>query len=196
MGTDILQLLAAALWITAPVMLGGLTHVFVIKLRLLKPLAAVRLDLGMTWRGQPLFGENKTLRGAIVMIGATAGFVLLQAALASRWSGARDLMPPGQRNHPLLWGLLAGAGYIAGELPNSFVKRRLGVAAGATAGGGLGAVLWAVDQVDSLAGVLVFLLPLWTAPLPVVLALFAVALVLHPLVAFIMLCLGLKTRVG
>jgi hypothetical protein len=193
---EFLQLLATALWITAPVMLGGLTHVLVIKLSLLKPLAAVRLDLGMRWRGQPLFGENKTLRGAIVMIAATTGFVLLQAALASRWSWARDLMPSSQRNHPLVWGLLAGAGYIAGELPNSFVKRRLGVAAGATADGGLGAVLWTVDQVDSLAGVLVFLLPLWTAPLSVVLALFAVALVLHPLVAFIMLGLGLKTRVG
>ncbi len=193
---DFLQLLAAALWITAPVMLGGLTHVLVIKLRLLKPLAAVRLDLGMTWQGQPLFGENKTLRGAIVMIGATAGFVLIQAALASRWSWARDLMPSGQRNHPLVWGLLAGAGYIAGELPNSFVKRRLGVAAGANTSGALGAVLWAVDQVDSLVGVLLFLLPVWTAPAALVLTLFGVALVVHPLVAFIMLCLGLKTRVG
>jgi hypothetical protein len=196
MFTDFLHLLAVALWITVPVMLGGLAHVAVIKLRLLPSLASVRLDLGIAWRGQPLFGENKTLRGAFVMIGATTGFVLLQAALSSRWPWAQDLIPSGQRDHPLLWGLLAGAGYIAGELPNSFVKRRLGVAAGASANGTLGAMLWTIDQVDSLVGVLVFLLPVWTAPLPVVLTLLGVALVVHPLVAFVMLCLGLKNRVG
>jgi hypothetical protein len=188
---------AMALWLVAPVALAGLAHVAVIKLRLFPSLARVRLDFGRTWRGKPVFGDNKTWRGALVMPLATAAFVLLQISLLPHWPWATGLAPTFQVAHPLIWGLLAGAGYIAGELPNSFVKRQLGLAAGATAaGGGAAPVLWVIDQVDSVLGFLLFILPVWTPPAAVVLALLAVTLVVHPVVAFIMYCLGLKTRVG
>jgi len=36
------------------------------------------------------------------------------------------------RIHALAWGLLRGTGYIVGELPNSFAKRQLGIAPGAS----------------------------------------------------------------
>ena len=188
---------AMALWLTAPVVLAGMLHVGVINRRLCPALAAVRLDFGATWRGRPVFGDNKTLRGALIMPVATAVFVLFQTALLPGRPWAQALAAPFQVAHPLIWGLLAGTGYIAGELPNSFVKRQLGIAAGATASGGKWApVLWVVDQVDSVLGFLLFLLPVWTPPGLVVLMLLAVTLVVHPLVAFIMLCLGLKTRIG
>jgi CDP-diacylglycerol--serine O-phosphatidyltransferase len=188
--------LAIALWIITPVVLSGLTHVAVIKLGLFKVLASVPLDLGATVQGRRLFGENKTLRGAAVMVVATAAWVLAQnrASVCCHWASA--FSPPFERMHPLAWGALAGAGYVAGELPNSFVKRRFGISAGAAAHGIPGAIFWIVDQVDSVLGVLAFLYPVWRPAGAVVVALFGITFLVHPAVALVMFCLGLKDRIG
>ena len=188
--------LAIALWIVAPLFLAGLAHVAIIKLGLFKFLASVPLDGGATLQGRRVFGENKTLRGGFVMVVATAFCVLVQNRLALWFDWGGGLSPLFEAAHPLAWGALAGAGYVAGELPNSFVKRRLGIAAGAAAQGGAKAVFWIIDQLDSVAGVLIFLWPVWRPSGTVVTALLAVTLFVHPAVALIMFCLGLKPRVG
>ena len=187
-------LLLQALFFAAPVVVGGLVHIAFIKLRLLATLARVPLDAGLQLRGRRLLGDNKTLRGAVVMIAATAvaawgcSFVGLGSALA---------VVVEQRDRPLLWGALLGVGYILGELPNSFAKRQLDVAPGAPAPGGLRLFFWLLDQIDCLLGVIVVCalvgLPV---PLPVAAMLLGVTLVLHPLIAGVMVLLGLKTRVG
>jgi hypothetical protein len=187
---------AVALWIAAPIVAAGLVHVAIIRLGWLASLAKRRLDFGGSLRGRPVFGENKTWRGAVVMIAAAAGCVFGQVILLGRWAGAQGFAPAEQLAHPLAWGALAGAGYILGELPNSFAKRQLGVSAGAIAAGWGGAFFWIIDQVDSVGGVLVLLSPLWTPTWPVAGALFGLTLLVHPLVALVMFCLGLKTRVG
>jgi CDP-archaeol synthase len=180
----------------APVVLSGLTHVAVIKLGVMKSLASVPLDLGASVNGHRLFGENKTLRGAVAMVLATSAWVFLQVRISRGSAWAVGLSPAFEGAHPLSWGALAGAGYVAGELPNSFIKRQLGIAAGAAARGGLRALFWTVDQVDSVIGVLLFLYPVWHPSPAVVAALFGVTLLVHPLVAFIMMLLGLKARIG
>ena len=195
MNATILHTLAVALWIMAPVLLAGLGHIAVIRLRLFPALAAIPLDGGIALRGRRLFGENKTLRGPAVMSGGTAICVFLETVLAPSTS-ARELAAAFQLAHPLVWGALAGAGYSAGELPNSFAKRRLGVAAGAISTGWSRPIFWTVDQIDSVVGVVIFLLPVWTPTWPVVLALIGLTLAVHPLVALLMVGLGLKTRVG
>ena len=74
-----------------------------------------------------LFGDNKTLRGALVMAGGTT--VAAIALTRRRWF--RDRLPGELREAPpALYGALLGAGVVLGELPNSFVKRRLGIASG------------------------------------------------------------------
>lgn len=189
--------LATALWIVAPIALAGLTHVVVIKLGGLQSLAALPLDFKITLQGRRLFGDNKTLRGLVVMVTATAGWVAAFEWLAACCHWPVGLSVPYEKAHPFLWGALAGAGYVAGELPNSFVKRRLGIAAGAAAPAGIArAAFWTVDQVDSVAGVLVFLYPVWQPSWAVVLCLLGVTLLVHPAVALVMFCLGLKVRVG
>jgi hypothetical protein len=188
--------LAIALWIIAPILLAGLTHVAIIRLGLFRSLAAVPLDGGLTVQGRRLFGENKTLRGALAMVGATALWVFLQSWVALHVGWAAGLPPAFESAHPVCWGVLAGAGYVVGELPNSFIKRRLGIAAGAAATGGAQRFFWVIDQIDSLAGVLLFLLPVWRPSLAVVAALLILTLLIHPVVALIMFCLGLKSRVG
>jgi CDP-diglyceride synthetase len=179
-----------------PIALAGLTHVAIIKLGTFKTLASIPLDLGATVRGRRVFGENKTVRGAVVMLAATAFWTFAQNRLLLPWGWSARFSPAYEFIRPVAWGLLAGAGYVAGELPNSFVKRQLGVGAGAAARGALKPIFWIVDQVDSAVGVLVFLLPVWRPNVSAVMALFGVTLLVHPAVALVMLCLGLKRRIG
>src|SRR5205807_716845 len=90
------------------------------------PLARLPLDGGATFRGRRLLGAHKTVRGAVTMVGATTMFALAQASLFHRYGWARAAsLVDFDRVHPLLWGVALGGGYIVGELPNSFVKRRL-----------------------------------------------------------------------
>ncbi len=191
-----LQPLPTALAIVLPVALAGLTQVAVIRLGLLRALAAAPLDFGASLGSRRLFGDNKTLRGLVVMVLASAAWFLAQHRLLLGLGWDEAALPAFQRLHPLLWGALAGLGYVAGELPNSFVKRRLGISAGGAARGAPGALFWVIDQVDSVAGVLVVLLPFWTPSLAVVAALLGLTLLVHPLVALAMFCLGLKDRIG
>ena len=188
--------LGRALWLALPVVLGGLTHVAVIRRGYLSGLA-VPLDGGATLRGRRLLGDNKTVRGALVMIAATSAWT------AAQWLAHRTGAAP-WRWHPidpaeLAWwkvGPLLGAGYILGELPNSALKRQLDIRPGGPAPGGLRPLFWLIDQLDSAVGVLALLALVWSPPAGIALALVAVCLVVHPAVAAIMVMLGLKSRIG
>lgn len=192
-----LTLAAQALWLALPVIAGGALHIAVLRLGVLRGLASVPLDGGATLRGRRVLGENKTLRGALVMIAATMLCALAQAVVPEQatWVRSLELLEFG-RTHPLAWGALLGAGYIAGELPNSFLKRQLDIAPGARAAGWLGVVFWLADQLDSLAGVLVFMSVVWVPPVGVVAWFVAITLVVHPAMALVMFALGLKPRGG
>ena len=146
--------------------------------------------------GRPLFGANKTVRGLAVMPLATCACALAFVALCGRAPWLGGAMPAYEAAHPAAWGLLCGLGYVVGELPNSFVKRQLGVGPGEAGPGLLGLVLWTVDQMDSMLGVWLFLTPVWIAPSAVVLFLAAITLVMHPAIALLMVLLKVKRRIG
>jgi len=185
------------LWLALPVICGGLLHVGAMRMGLLRTLARVPLDGGLTLRGRRLFGENKTLRGALFMIGATAACAVVQRWLEANTPWARDLsLIIDDVPDAAAWGALLGAGYVLGELPNSVLKRQLDIAPGGAGRGWLGPVFWLVDQLDSLAGVLLVMPLAWRPPWAVALMLVAVTLAVHPAVALIMVALGLKQRVG
>ncbi len=121
---------------------------------------AVPLDGGRTLGGRPILGAHKTLRGFLVMVPATGAAFMLLAALAA--AAGPDLPAFGLWPlTPVQYGLLgawAALGFMGGELPNSFVKRRLGVAPGeAAAGRRLRAVFLVADRFDSSAGMLLAL---------------------------------------
>jgi len=192
-----MSLVAQTLWLAAPVIGAGAVHVLVIRRGWLRQLARLPLDGGAMLRGRRLLGDNKTLRGAVTMIAATIGFVVVEAVLARHVDWARRLsLVDFDRVSPLLWGALLGGGYVLGELPNSFVKRRLDIPPGAPARAALAALFWLVDQVDSLIGVLALMPLVWVPPLAIVGLLAAVTLCVHPTMALIMVALGLKHRVG
>ena len=150
--------IAAALFLTVAFVFAGLAHSAWLRTRLSRRLM-MPLDGGLRFRGRRLFGDNKTVRGFVVMIPAAAvAFAGLFAVLSvSNPGNAAELWPLTFGGYATL-GALAGLGFMAGELPNSFVKRQLGIAPGSAPRGVPAAmVCFAVDRVDSILGALIAL---------------------------------------
>lgn len=176
------------LWLSAPVILAALVHTAVIRLRLLERLK-VPLDGGRTFRGRRLFGDNKTWRGAVVMIAGTTTVALLQSVARAPWLEYEGLdhSPRGMA----LVGALLGLGFVLGELPNSFLKRQRDVAPGAR-----GTPLFVIlDQVDSLFGCLACLCVAWVPPWTVWAWVLLLGAGAHMLVNWVMVRAGVKQRV-
>jgi len=117
------------------------------------------LDGGRTLAGRRLLGDNKTVRGALLM---TAGVTAATVLLARRPGYWQRLPEPLRRIGPWRLGIRIGLATTIGELPNSLVKRQLGIPPGerdATRTRAL--VLSAVDQVDFVPAVWLFLQPAW-----------------------------------
>jgi CDP-2,3-bis-(O-geranylgeranyl)-sn-glycerol synthase len=153
------------------------------------------IDGGRTWRGRRIFGDNKTLRGFVVMVPATA---LSFAFIAAAWPEAPNggLWPMSAAEYAQL-GAWAGFGFMAGELPNSFVKRRLGVEPGARSEGRyLGPLLAAVDRSDSVMGAMAFLAAAVSVPLATWLLVAVVGPALHGCFSVAVFALGGKARLG
>lgn len=126
-------------YLQIPVVIGGVLHMVVVSRGWL-PALAVPVHAG-------LFGANKTWRGFVVVPLLTAAGTL--PLLPVEWLLGQQA-PVGVAAW-LPAGLLAGGGYVLGELPNSFFKRRLGIAPGATPDRGRW-VFVLLDQVDSGIG--------------------------------------------
>ena len=144
--------LAAALFVTVAFVLAGLVHSAWLRTSFSRRLL-IPLDAGLRFRGRRVFGDNKTVRGFIVMVpGAALAFSSLSAVLSG---SSADPWPLSIAGYAAL-GALAGLGFMAGELPNSFVKRQLDIAPGSAPRGKLATIVcFVVDRVDSILGALV-----------------------------------------
>ena len=127
----------------------------------LVPALKLPLDGGMTVGGRPLLGPNKTVRGALFMVGGALAATLALARVPAWW---RRLPEEVQEAGPLRLGLVLGGGVVLGELPNSFVKRRLGVASGGRLRTRWGIVLTVWDQADFVPVLWLLLAPTWRMP--------------------------------
>ena len=178
----------SVVWVFLPVLGGALAHAPVLSLDLLKPLKRP-LDGGATFRGRRVFGDNKTWRGAIVIVVG----VLVATLLLSQWDWWWEELPGDLREHgPLPYGLLLGLGVVVGELPNSFAKRQLDIAPGAQRKTPGGVLLTIYDQADFVLAVWLLLLPLWVmAPWQAAVA-FAVVAAVHFVVNLIGYAIGAR----
>ncbi len=151
------------------------------------------LDGGRTFRGKPLFGGNKTLRGVLAMAIGTAVMLAFQAGVLHRNPALADLelFDYGSVNGWLL-GFTWGAAAMLSELPNSFVKRQLGVAPGAPATGPSAFLFYLVDQVDLLLGS--WLVLMWFVPVTVTRVALSVVIVIlvHQLITAVSYSLGIR----
>jgi CDP-2,3-bis-(O-geranylgeranyl)-sn-glycerol synthase len=186
--------LASAAFLVAAFMLAGVCQAA----WLASPVSqrfAVPLDCGRTVRGQRVFGDNKTWRGFVMMVPATgASFALLATLLAASPVRLAGLWPLSPGRYALL-GLWAGLGFMAGELPNSFLKRQLGIPAGAAARGGVARpVFFLIDHVDSAFGTMLALALVVAVPWRTWMYVAAVGPALHGVFSLLVFQLGGKAR--
>lgn len=178
----------SALWIFLAVLGAPILHAPVLRYDLLPGLRRP-LDGGRTLGGRRLLGDNKTWRGALCMI---AGVVLATLALW-RWPWWRDQLPDAVgASSPALVGLLIGLGTVGGELPNSFLKRRLGIAPGRQRRSPAGAALSLLDQGDLVLGIWVALLPVWAMPAWLAAIAFAAVSSVHAVVNVVGYAIGAR----
>jgi len=132
-----------------------------------------------------LFGSNKTWRGALVMFTG----VLLATGVV--W----ELMPDSIQDESwLVVGALIGAGTVLGELPNSYLKRRLGIAPGQRRLSPGGVALIVYDQADFVPAIAICLLPVWTMPLDTLVLGFVAVAVVHLVVNVVGYAIGAREQ--
>jgi hypothetical protein len=177
------MLIKEILFFTLPLLISGFVHHFLVIRYGLWAFLAKPVDFNLKLGGKRLFGDSKTFRGFIVVILITG---------ISMWAINLFFRIPLKYN-PFLSGMLVGLGYSLGELPNSFLKRRLGVRETSPAAGILRPLLRILDQVDSVIGSLLFLPVIYHPYLFLVLALFLAGTTLHVLVDISLYLFGYKT---
>lgn len=184
--------LAGTLWLLTPLLGAAGLHGLILKYDwfagLRKP-----IDRGVMYRGRPLFGANKTWRGVAAVAVGCAIVLGLQAGWLHRYETVREieLFDYGAVNGWLL-GLWVGTLAELSELPNSFVKRRCGVAPGQSAGGLRGGVFLVWDQIDLLLGLWIAYAPLVDVTAQRVLISVAALLLMHPAITLIGYIAGMR----
>ena len=166
--------LTQALILSVPLIFSGAVHMAVVKLNVL---AALKIPIH-----KKLFGANKTWRGVVVMQLATALGVVLASVLWPDQFGGWN---------PLTLGVLLGLAYVVSELPNSFIKRRIGIEPGKRPPRHGGWFAFA-DQADSAIGCA--LVCGWALRLPAatVLILAAIGPAIHLIVNYSLYLMGLR----
>jgi hypothetical protein len=151
------RLIGQCFWLAGPAALTGILHMVAVK-KNIWPRLAVPIDGGRTIGGRPVFGPNKTWRGIVFMPACAAVLGAVQGALFGPWAARAgvspiDFQPPWALSYGLAHAVL-GLGYVLGELPNSFAKRRLDIAAGSTQRSLRGFLFFLIDQADSVVAAL------------------------------------------
>ena len=122
-----------------PVILGGILNMVFVKLPVLKSWQ-IPIDGGKKLKdGKRIFGDNKTWKGFFGMIVLTA---------LSAWLFWHDTF-----RYSYLCGAWLGFAYVLFELPNSFIKRRIGIQHGKNGG----IIQTFFDQADSVIGCVLFM---------------------------------------
>ncbi len=107
-----MNMLLHHLIITAvPLAVSGVIHMIIVKMDIL---SGLKKPISNKW-----FGANKTWRGVFVMVALNALMMWFLSVIGNV-----------NVNRPLFLGAMLGLGYIVFELPNSFMKRRLGIRPG------------------------------------------------------------------
>lgn len=143
------------------------------------------MDLGLTVAGKRIFGDHKTWRGLVLnLLGCVAGasgqFVLQAHVALPSWLLLVDYTRDG-----ILVGVLLGLGATVGELPNSFLKRQLGILPGQQGQRGLKWTFVLLDQVDITLGIWLMLYWLVRPTWAMILWSLCLTLVLHLTVSLV-----------
>lgn len=150
-GMTLLQLIVQIIWLFLPALAANSAPVVATRAHWL-PQLAVPIDGNRLYKGQPLFGHNKTWRGVVVglLFGSIAGILQysLQPQVAPFVSPLWIYASP---FGAVLWGSWLALGALGGDLLKSFFKRRLLIAPSEG---------WIpFDQIDMVVGVWCLTIP-------------------------------------
>ena len=176
------DLIIKAFYLALPAYLANMAPVIFDKLKIFKFLNWP-IDGGRKIGRQFIFGSSKPWRG--ILSGAILGVLIasLQAWLYN-YEFFYNISLIDYPSDFILFGLLAGLGALLGDLAKSFFKRRVGFHSGAS---------WPVfDQLDFVAGFLLLTYFIVQPPLNIIVTVFLITLVLHPLTNIISYWLGFK----
>lgn len=152
------------------------------------------IDGGYSFRGRRIFGDNKTVRGFLVIVPATA------VAMTIFGLGAKDLnvaVWPLTTFGFLMLGITSALGLMLGELPNSFLKRQWDVEPGQPPKHRVGRIVTAVvDRLDSVIGALVGAAFVVDLSWPTIGWCFVLGPPIHGLFSWLLFVLGVKKRPG
>jgi CDP-diacylglycerol--serine O-phosphatidyltransferase len=159
--------------IILPLVLSNIIHMVIVKMKVLSV-----LDMPIS---ESLFGQNKTWRGMIVVTLLNA-FILLLVGLFYQY------LSPWQAFGS---GLLLGFTYMVFELPNSWLKRKVGIASGErpTNAGWMYMVL---DKTDSSFGISLVSWVIFNLSYLHVLELFLIASLTHASFSWLLVISRLK----
>ena len=189
------EAVSRAAFILITMSVAGVGHVFWLRTKLARRFSWP-VDGGMEFRGKRLFGDNKRVCGFMALPPLTAlAFMLL--------GSGRELLPVAIGDG--LWaltawqyaglGLACGIAFMLAELPNSFMKRRLGIAPGhPPSQSWLRPIVLFVDRYDSVLGVLLTLSLLVPVPIATWILVLFFGPVVHALFSIAMHALGIKAR--
>ena len=163
------------LLIILPLVLSNILHMLIVKRELFsllnRPLSVA------------LFGQNKTWRGFVVVMLLNGLLFWLLSMIYHYFSGLRAVET----------GAILGFVYMLSELPNSWMKRRLGIAPGKKPQ--RKAWLFALlDKTDSSLGVSLVSALLFRFDLIEFLQLFTLAVLTHIIFSWLMVFIGVKER--
>jgi CDP-2,3-bis-(O-geranylgeranyl)-sn-glycerol synthase len=181
--SDILFLL----WLALPAIFANIAPIPISKIPALKKYDAP-MDFGKTYRGKRIFGSHKTWRGLIAgSIAATLVFWLQQLAVAHfDWAATLTNQLDYVELPTLILGPLFAIGALGGDAVESFFKRQHGIPPGG------GWFPW--DQLDSVLGTAVVVMPFIILSFWQYIVLIAMMPVIHVISTHIGYLIGLKDR--
>jgi len=176
------SLILQAFYLALPAYFANMAPVIFAKVGLLKSLARP-IDNGRKLGSDYIFGSGKTWRGIISAVILSIIISGIQAWLFG-WDFFRSISVVDYPHKWLIFGCLAGLGAILGDLFKSFLKRRVGILSGRS---------WPIfDQLDFIVGFFLFTYLLVRPSWQLIIAVFVLTLVLHPLTNVIAYVLKIK----
>ncbi len=184
-----------------PVICAGVCNMIYVKLPTVRRWNAPMDHGRLAADGKRLLGDHKTWQGFFGMIVLTALWMTYFVHLARRHDWAHNLAVVDYRAwrfplQALLNGAVWGFGYVLFELPNSYIKRRIGIPPGKNARGAPGILFLFLDQADSVVGCLVTMLVFFRPTWQQALGIFILGTGVHYLVNLLLYVAGLKRQAG
>ena len=188
--SQFLLTLSQAFTLLLPITAAGLCLIACMRKGWLEKLD-VPLDGGLKFGGEPLIGKSKSLRSLIVYL-VVATIVTLVLNLSAQLT---NLVAPVFLTNAFVLGPAITLSYLLGEIVNSFIKRRFGIATSGKASSRLGSRFQSVvDNVDGIISSGLLFIFIYQVSAEILITAFVLAVLIHLSTDLLMRRLQLKVK--